>query len=130
MCRCVRVGVCVGVCDSTGQSHSSLLLISSLCSPTPRLLHPPANSLLPSLFLAATGRSVRKNETEFFFFKEIGATEESQSAVYLEVARREQRDKLFLRTERGKGRLKFHLISSQLMSFWRSACFFDLLLPY
>lgn len=44
---------------------------------------------------------------------------------YLKVARIEQRHKLFLRKERGKGRLKFYLISSQLMSFWCSACFFD-----
>lgn len=70
-CGCMSVYMCVYmcvyVCDSAWLSHSSLLLISSLCSPTPCLLHPPANSLLPSLFLATTGRSVRKKNTDYIY---------------------------------------------------------------
>lgn len=45
----VFVCVCVHVCAWAGQSRSSLLSITGLCSLTPRLLHPPANSLLQSL---------------------------------------------------------------------------------
>lgn len=45
----VFVCVCVHVCAWAGQPRSSLLSITGLCSLTPRLLHPPANSLLQSL---------------------------------------------------------------------------------
>lgn len=104
-----------------GQSHSSLLVITRMCSPAPCLLHPLTNLALPSLFMAdapyRTPIEEKKKLPKEIWGKK-SAIEESQGAVFLKVAGAKQRQ------ERGKrGGLKLHLVSSQMMSFWCSACF-------
>lgn len=70
-----------------GQSHSSLLVITRMCSPAPCLLHPLTNLALPSLFMADApyrtpieGKKKKKKPTERNLGKEIsnwGVTERS-----------------------------------------------------
>lgn len=118
LCVCVCVYMCVYRCAYIcvtlqgspiphGYSFPACALRLHVCSILPLIRS--SRAYLWPLQDAQWGKIIQN----FFFFKEIRAIEEWQSAVYFKVARSEQRDKLFLRKERGKARLKFHLVSSR-----------------
>lgn len=139
----VFVCVCVHVCAWAGQSRSSLLSITGLCSLTPRLLHPPANSLLQSLSVVEAyygWPSVRKKK-KYILVKETinfrlwehslpyGRWNRTRTqAIPKEVEREGGGGWSFISSHRiprvGRDHKDQRVqLLTQLMSYWCSACF-------